>query len=175
MADSAGTTPVIGFSARAGTGRTTLLKKVIPHLRARDLRIAVIKHAHDDFDVDHPGKDSYELRKADVYQTLVASSRRKALITEFEAFQAEPTLSDLIADLDHEHIDLILVEGYSAEHYAKIELHRSGLDKPFLFQQDEDIIALAADQPVDVRDSLMQLDMNNAEAVADFIYHLLYA
>jgi molybdopterin-guanine dinucleotide biosynthesis protein B len=167
--------PVIGFSAFSGTGKTTLLKKVIAELRARDIRIAVIKHAHDDFDVDHPGKDSYELRKADVYQTLIASSRRKALITEFEAFQQAPTLNDLLADLDHENIDLILVEGYTREHFAKIELHRAGLDKPYLFENDSDIIALATDHPVDAEADLLLLDMNDARAIAGFIYDLVYS
>jgi len=167
--------PVIGFSAFSGTGKTTLLKKVIGELRARDIRIAVIKHAHHDFDIDHPGKDSYELRKADVYQTLISSSRRKALITEFEPYQTEPTLNDLIADLDHANIDLILVEGFKQEHFAKIELHRAGLDKPFLFQNDDDIIALAADHPVDTQNDLLLLDMNDAQAVADFIYNLIYS
>ena len=115
------------------------------------------------------------MRKADVYQTLISSSRRKALITEFEPYQPEPTLNDLIADLDHSNIDLILVEGFKQEHFAKIELHRAGLDKPFLFQHDDDIIALASDHPVDTRNDLLLLDMNDAQAVADFIYNLIYS
>jgi len=166
--------PVIGFSAFSGTGKTTLLKKVIAELRQRDIRIAVIKHAHHDFEIDHPGKDSYELRKADVYQTLISSSRRKALITEFEPYQQEPMLNELIDDLDHANIDLILVEGFKHEHFAKIELHCAGLGKPYLYQHDDDIIALAADHPVDTQHDLMLLDMNDAQAIAEFIYQLIY-
>lgn len=166
--------PVIGFSAFSGAGKTTLLKKVIAELRARDIRIAVIKHAHHDFDVDHPGKDSYELRKADAYQTLISSSRRKALITEFESYQAEPTLNELIDDLDHANIDLILVEGFKREHFAKIELHRAGHDRPYLFPDDSDIIALATDHPVQTESDLLLLDMNNAAAIAEFIFKLIY-
>ncbi|MBT3723091.1 MAG: molybdopterin-guanine dinucleotide biosynthesis protein B, partial [Gammaproteobacteria bacterium] len=121
--------PVIGFSAFSGTGKTTLLKKIIVLLRERDIRLAVIKHAHHDFEIDHPGKDSFELRKADAYQMLISSGKRKALITEFASFQQEPSLNELIDDLDHENIDLILVEGFKREHFAKIELHRESLNK----------------------------------------------
>ncbi|MBT4451310.1 MAG: molybdopterin-guanine dinucleotide biosynthesis protein MobB, partial [Gammaproteobacteria bacterium] len=70
--------PVIGFSAFSGTGKTTLLKKIIVLLRERDIRLAVIKHAHHDFEIDHPGKDSFELRKADAYQMLISSGKRTA-------------------------------------------------------------------------------------------------
>ena len=166
--------PVIGFSAFSGTGKTTLLKKIIVLLRERDIRLAVIKHAHHDFEIDHPGKDSFELRKADAYQMLISSGKRKALITEFASFQQEPSLNELIDDLDHENIDLILVEGFKREHFAKIELHRESLNKPYLFENDSDIIALATDHPVDTDPDLMLLDMNNPEAIADFIFNLVY-
>jgi len=166
--------PVIGFSAYSGTGKTTLLKKIIGLLRKRDIRLAVIKHAHHDFEIDHPGKDSFELRKADAYQMLISSGKRKALITEFASFQQEPSLNELIDDLDHENIDLILVEGFKREHFAKIELHREILNKPYLFENDSDIIALATDHPVNKETDLMLLDMNNPDAIADFIFNLVY-
>ena len=166
--------PVIGFSAYSGTGKTTLLKKIIVLLRKRDIRLAVIKHAHHDFEIDHPGKDSFELRKADAYQMLISSGKRKALITEFASFQQEPSLNELINDLDHENIDLILVEGFKREHFAKIELHRESLHKPYLFENDSDIIALATDHPVNTKTDLMLLDMNQPQAIADFIYNLVY-
>lgn len=166
--------PVIGFSAYSGTGKTTLLKKIIVLLRQRDIRLAVIKHAHHDFEIDHPGKDSFELRKADAYQMLISSAKRKALITEFETFQQEPSLNELINDLDYENIDLILVEGFKREHFAKIELHRKSLHKPYLFENDSDIIALATDHPVNSEAGLMLLDLNSPEAIADFIFNLVY-
>ncbi|MBC8211442.1 MAG: molybdopterin-guanine dinucleotide biosynthesis protein B [Gammaproteobacteria bacterium] len=166
--------PVIGFSAYSGTGKTTLLKKIIVLLRQRDIRIAVIKHAHHDFEIDHPGKDSFELRKAGAYQMLISSARRKALITEFESFQAEPKLFELIDDLDHANIDLILVEGFKREHFAKIELHRAALNKPYLFENDQDIIALASDHNQDIQTDLQLLDLNKPEMIADFIYRLVF-
>ena len=166
-------TAVIGFSAFSGTGKTTLLKKLIPILRAHNIRLAVIKHAHHDFEIDHPGKDSFELRKADAYQVLISSSKRKALITEFEQGQSEPCLASLIDELDHERLDLILVEGFKSEHFDKIELHRAALHKPFLFEQDKDIIALVSDGQLDDSARLPVLDINKPQDVANFILKLI--
>lgn len=165
--------PVIGFSAYSGTGKTTLLKKLIPLLRQRNLRLAVIKHAHHDFEIDHPGKDSFELRKADAYQTLISSSKRKALITELEPRQHEPSLDELIDDLDHQNIDLILVEGFKRAHFTKIEVHRQALKKPYLHENDPDIIALVTDHRIAVPPRLTILDLNQPEALADFIVNLI--
>jgi molybdopterin-guanine dinucleotide biosynthesis protein MobB len=161
-------TPVIGFSAFSGTGKTTLLTKVIPLLRLCKLRLAVIKHAHEGFDIDQPGKDSFEIRQAGTSQVLISSQKRKALITEYSD-QAESSLSELIDDLDHSCIDLILVEGFKREHFDKIELHRAALGKPYLYQQDDDIVALATDQPVIMTKDLPLLDINEPEQIAQFI------
>ncbi|MDR2989245.1 MAG: molybdopterin-guanine dinucleotide biosynthesis protein B, partial [Providencia alcalifaciens] len=76
------TLPLLGITAYSGTGKTTLLKKVIPLLRQRHVRVGLIKHTHHDMEIDTPGKDSYELRKAGADQTLVASNQRWALMTE---------------------------------------------------------------------------------------------
>ena len=165
-------TPIIGFSAFSGTGKTTLLTQLIPLLREKKLCLAVIKHAHQGFEVDHPGKDSFELRKADACQVLISSARRKALITEFDEHQHEPDLDSLINDLDHSKLDLILVEGFKREHFAKIELHRKALGKPYLFTEDSDIIALATDHSVTT--DLPVLDINRPQGIADFIYTRVY-
>lgn len=160
---------VIGFSAYSGTGKTTLLKKIIPLLRKQKLRLAVIKHAHHNFEMDHPGKDSFELRQAGAYQVLVSSSNRKALITEFESGEAEPGLAELIDDLDHKKLDLILVEGFKSERFAKIELHRQVMGKPYLHERDDNIIALVCDAEPPASVKLPILDINNPQGVADFI------
>ncbi len=115
--------PVLGFSAYSGTGKTSLLVKLLPLMKLQGLRIAMIKHAHHDFDIDKPGKDSFELRKAGAGQVLVSSAIRSALITEYE-IQVEPELNDLINRLDLNNTDLILVEGYRHLPFPKIELHR---------------------------------------------------
>src|SRR5689334_21649650 len=106
--------PTLGFAAYSGTGKTTLLRRIIPLLRERGLRVAVIKHAHHSFDTDVPGKDIYELRKAGAAQMLVASRHRSALVTEMTDV-GEPRLDDLLSRLDQVDVDLILVEGFKAE------------------------------------------------------------
>jgi molybdopterin-guanine dinucleotide biosynthesis protein MobB len=165
--------PIVGFAAYSGTGKTTLLTQLIPLLKLHKLRLAVIKHAHHDFDIDHPGKDSYELRHAGASQMLISSARRKALISEMDDLE-EPALTDLISDLDKSRFDLILVEGFKSEHFAKIELHRTTLGKPFLYESDDDIIALATDQTVSTSKNMALLDLNQPQQIADFIYKTIY-
>jgi len=159
--------PVLGFAAFSGTGKTTLLKQLIPLLAQRGVRTGIIKHAHHDFDTDKPGKDSYELRKAGARQVLVASDRRWALITENDTV-AEPELNELIARLDRENIDLVLVEGFKKVPFTRIELHRPSLGHPLLYPDDNSIIAVAADAALDTGD-LPLLDINDAVEVAEFI------
>jgi molybdopterin-guanine dinucleotide biosynthesis protein MobB len=159
--------PVLGFAAFSGTGKTTLLKQLIPLLAQRGVHAGVIKHAHHSFDVDKPGKDSYELRKAGARQMLVASDRRWALITENDTV-ADPKLDDLIARLDSGRIDLVLVEGFKQAPFARIELHRPSLGHPLLYPDDHHIIAVAADAALDTGD-LPLLDINDAAEVTEFI------
>ncbi|MFW5453833.1 molybdopterin-guanine dinucleotide biosynthesis protein B [Thioalkalivibrio sulfidiphilus] len=160
--------PVLGFAAFSGTGKTTLLTQLIPMLREQGLRISMVKHAHHDFDVDKPGKDSYELRKAGATQMLIASDRRMALMTEFEP-PADPRLQDLLAQLDPRRADLVLVEGFKHEHFPKIELHRPSLGKPLMFPEDTDIIAVACDAPLDRDCDRPLLDLNDLGAIRDFV------
>jgi len=159
--------PVLGFAAFSGTGKTTLLIRLIPFLEQRGVRVALVKHAHHDFDIDKPGKDSYELRKAGARQVLVASDRRSALVTENDELK-EPRLDDLIARLALDAIDLVLVEGFRHVPFPKIELHRPSLKQPLLFHEDASIIAVAMDFPVNT-DPLPRLDLNNTIMIGEFI------
>jgi molybdopterin-guanine dinucleotide biosynthesis protein MobB len=162
--------PIIGFSAFSGTGKTTLLKQLLPILREQGLRVTVIKHAHHQFDVDHPGKDSHELRLAGANQMLIASRRRMALVSEFDNEHAEPRLSELLLALDPDTIDLILVEGFKREEIAKIELHRPALGKPLLCANDPWIIAIATDAAVpDAPEALPRLNLNDPQEIAAFV------
>lgn len=159
---------LIGFAAWSGTGKTTLLEAVVTCLQARGYRVAVVKHAHHDFDIDQPGKDSHRLRQAGARQVMVASRRRWALITEHDDGRPEPRLAELLPQLDTEHLDFVLVEGFKHEPIPKIELHRSALGKPLIYPDDAHFIAIASDAQV-ANAGLPLLDINNPDAVADFL------
>lgn len=161
--------PLIGFSAFSGTGKTTLLKQVIPLLKQKELRVAVIKHAHHHFDLDQPGKDSFELRKAGADKTIICTTTRMAVITEFPTPDAEPPLQDIIDSIDTESFDLILVEGYKHLPFPKIELHRKSVGKPYLYQQDPNIIAIACDAELPHPTDITVLDINDVEGIAELI------
>lgn len=161
--------PILGFVAYSGTGKTSLLLQIIPLLKAKGLRIGMIKHSHHrKFDIDHPGKDSYRLRKAGAEQMLVASRKRWALMVEVENELEEPNLGQLLTNLNQDELDLILVEGFKHENYPKIEVHRPSLNRP-LFHQDDSIIAIACDAPLSQATDLPVLDMNHPEQVVAFI------
>lgn len=157
--------PVLGLIAPSGTGKTTLLIRLIALLQARGLRVGVVKQARDDFDVDFPGKDSYELRKAGVERLLLASERKSALICEHPQGD-DPQLQDILRMLDRDRLDLVLVEGFSQQSFAKIELHRQGRPPP-RYPYDPDIIALATERVLPA--PIPVLDINDPVAVADFI------
>jgi len=166
------TVPVLGFAAYSGTGKTTLLTRLIPLLNSRGINIAVVKHAHHDFDTDQPGKDSYELRKAGATQMLVASSRRSALIVERKR-ESEPRLAETLQQLDTSELDLVLVEGFKAETFDKIELHRPALGRPLRCAEDSNIVAVASDAPLPQVTHVPVLDLNEPGDIADFILEFL--
>ncbi len=158
--------PLLGITAYSGTGKTTLLKKVIPLLRQQQIRVGLIKHTHHDMDVDKPGKDSYELRKAGAEQTLVANQQRWALMTEISDSQALD-LSYLANRFDSDSLDLILVEGFKDEPINKIALYRRIVNRPLSDLLDQHVIAVASDEKLET--TLPQLNINQPEQVADFI------
>jgi molybdopterin-guanine dinucleotide biosynthesis protein MobB len=160
--------PVLGFAASSGTGKTTLLRALIPRLGARGLRIGVIKHAHHDFDIDQPGKDSYVLRKAGAEQMLIASDRRWALMTEQTQPRA-PQLDELLRKLDRDRLDLVLIEGFKGAPIPKIEIHRSAVGEAGLYRDDAWIIAVASDRPGELVDSPAALPLDDADAIAEFV------
>tara|TARA_R110002096_G_scaffold410258_2_gene609910 strand:+ start:462 stop:992 length:531 start_codon:yes stop_codon:yes gene_type:complete len=162
-------TPLVGFCAFSGTGKTTLLTRLIPILSAQGIRLAVIKHAHHNFDIDHQEKDSYRLRHAGATQMLISSSRRWALMTELHETQTELTLADLIDQIDHDSIDLILVEGFKKLSFPKIELHRPSLGHPVMCLEDSNVIALASDETCSVPEQVVCLDINEPKEIATFI------
>jgi molybdopterin-guanine dinucleotide biosynthesis adapter protein len=165
-------TPVLGFCAHSsGIGKTTLLIQLIPALISQGLRISVVKHAHHAFDIDHEGKDSFKLRQAGAVQTMVASPKRWALMTELvhtPHIEDEPNLAHLLAQMDSNLIDLVLAEGFKHEAIPKIEVHRAACGTPLLALVDDNIIAIATDTPLSI--SIPQIDLNDINAIAAFIH-----
>ena len=157
---------ILGLAGYSGSGKTTLLEKIIPLLADYGLRVAVIKHAHHDFDIDQPGKDSYRQRQAGASQVMITSARRWVLMQELRD-QAEPTLQECCARLAP--CDLVLVEGYKHADIPKLEVHRSATLHPYLYTIDPRIIAVVTDQRVPPPLPLPVLDINAPQAVTEFI------
>src|SRR5271169_3571336 len=128
-----------GFAGYSGSGKTTLLEKIIPLLKQRGLRISVIKHAHHDFDIDKPGKDSFRHREAGAHEVMIASGHRWALMHELRR-ESEPSLEELCALLSP--CDMVLVEGYKFSGIPKLEVHRAITGHPLLYPNDPNIIAV---------------------------------
>ncbi len=164
--------PLLGFAAASGTGKTTLLTQIIPLLKNHGVRIGLIKHSHHDFEIDHQGKDSYRLRKAGASPVMLVSNYRRAIITELTP-QQESCLDQQLEFFDQSELDLLLIEGFKTDAIPKIELHRPALKQALLYPNDPYIIAIATDSPLTTPDYLTQLNLNQAELIADFILTLL--
>lgn len=156
---------VIGLAGWSGAGKTTLVAALIPALRARGLTVSTLKHAHHDFDVDQPGKDSFVHREAGAQEVLISSSRRLALMRELRG-EPEPGLDALLVRLAP--VDLVLVEGFKRERLPKIEIHRAANGKPFLFPDDPLVCALVSDSPP-AACPLPQAGLDDVEAVAGLV------
>jgi molybdopterin-guanine dinucleotide biosynthesis protein B len=154
---------VIGLAGWSGAGKTTLLVKLIPELNRRGLSVSTLKHAHHAFDIDRPGKDSFEHRAAGASEVLIASRRRWALIRELRD-ETEPPLADLLRRLSP--VDLVIIEGFKASPHPKIEVHRAANGKTFLFPDVPNIRAIASDAAVpDAPVPVVHLD--DIAAIAD--------
>lgn len=155
---------LLGFAGYSGSGKTTLLEAVIAILTAQGLRIAVIKHAHHDFEIDKPGKDSHRHRTAGAQEVLIASKFRWALVHELRQ-ETEPSLHELCAQLSP--CDLVLVEGYKYAAISKLEVQRLAAGHPDLFPHDPHIIAVVTDRSDSL--PLPKLYINAPQEVATFI------
>ncbi len=159
---------VVGFSGYSGSGKTTLVEQLIARLKLAGQRVSVVKHAHHDFDIDHPGKDSWRHRQAGAFEVVVASDRRLAKIREYE-LQAEPTVHQLIAELYE--CDWVLVEGFKHADLLKIEVWRASANKPAQYPNDPFVVAICTDTPEQLPQptGLPLLDLNDPDAVAHFL------
>ena len=146
---------VIGLAGWSGAGKTTLLTRIIPHFIQQGLRISVIKHAHHDFDVDVPGKDSWVHRQSGAEEVLVSSANRWALMRELRG-EPEPSLPELLKKMSP--VDLVIVEGFRSGPHRKIEIYRKANGKPPLFPGDPAIAGIATDTVVETTLPVVPLD-----------------
>ena len=156
---------IFGLAGWSGSGKTTLLAAVIPELVARGLTVSTIKHAHHEFDIDRPGKDSWRHRQAGAREVMVASARRWAIMHELRE-DAEPTLDELVARMSP--VDLLLVEGWKRHPHPKIEVHRPSLGKTLLYPEDPHVVAIASDEAIAAPIPLLPL--GDPAAIAAFIW-----
>lgn len=159
---------LIGIAGWSGSGKTTLIVRLLPILTARGLTVSTVKHAHHGFDVDKPGKDSYEHRLAGATEVMVGSSVRWALMHEYRG-EEEASLDHLLRHMSP--VDLVLAEGFKSEPHDRIEVRRGG-EGEALWRRDRRVVALATDDPAregDVPVPVPVLPLEDAEAIADFI------
>jgi len=156
---------VLGVAGLSGSGKTTLITKLLPLLAQRGIRVATLKHAHHAFDVDQPGKDSYEHRKAGACEVIVSSARRWVQMHEV-GDGVEATLPQLLRRLSP--CDLVLVEGFKTERHPKMEVFRAAVGNSPLHPQDPAIVAIASDQSFPGAD-VPVVDINDIAAVADMV------
>ena len=156
---------LIGLAGWSGSGKTTLVTALVPLLIARGYAVSTIKHAHHNFDVDKPGKDSHVHREAGAHEVLIASDQRWALMHELRGV-AEPVLQDLVAHL--EPVDLVLVEGFKREAHPKLEVHRAAVGKALLYPDDLHVVAIASDPHLPSA-SIPSVSLNDISAIADLV------
>jgi molybdopterin-guanine dinucleotide biosynthesis adapter protein len=154
---------VIGLAGWSGAGKTTLLVKLIPEFRRRGLTVSTIKHAHHAFEIDQPGKDSFEHRQAGAGEVLIASSGRWALVHELRG-DPEPPLAALLRRLSP--ADLVIVEGFKAQRHPKIEVYRAANKRPFLFRDAANVRAIAADVAIPAA-PVPVVHLDDVPAIAD--------
>lgn len=160
------TIKALSFVAKSGTGKTTLLEKVIALLKERGYRVGVVKHDAHRFDIDHPGKDSHRLTAAGADTMLIASPEKLAMV---KRHAAPPPVEELLATYFAD-VDIVLTEGFKKSSMPKIELHRKERSATLLCRgeaHDPTLIAVASDEPLEL--DVPVLDLNDAGMVADFI------
>jgi len=155
---------IFGFAGWSGSGKTTLIEALIPRFVKHGLSVSIIKHAHHSFDVDRPGKDSHRHRQAGCREVVVVSEKRWAIMHELRD-EPEPSLEEQIGRVSP--CDLLLVEGYKHYPLPKLEIWRKENAKPLLHPEDEHVVAIASDTPLETR--LPRFDLNDRDGIGNFI------
>ena len=156
---------IFGLAGWSGSGKTSLMVRLLPELVGRGLSVSTMKHAHHAFDVDTPGKDSYEHRQAGATEVLVTSANRWALMHELRG-APEAQMEDLVARMSP--VDLLLIEGFKHHAHDKLEIFRREVGKPLLCVSDPRVVAVASDGAVPEA-RVPVIDLDDTRAIADFI------
>lgn len=159
-------TNVVGIVGWKNSGKTTLVTELVRHFRGRNLTVSTVKHAHHGFDIDQPGKDSFQHREAGAGEVMIASDKRWALMAEHD-LGARPALRDLVTRLSP--ADIVLAEGFKSDSHPKIEMHRD-LSQPLIARDDPSIIAVVTPEPKALADCPCPiLARNNIEAIGELV------
>jgi molybdopterin-guanine dinucleotide biosynthesis protein B len=156
---------IFGLAGWSGSGKTTLMVNLIPELVGRGLSVSTMKHAHHNFDIDQPGKDSYEHRMAGASEVMISASKRWALMHEVRG-DNEPSIDELITRMTP--VDLLIVEGFKSHAHPKMEIHRPEIGKPLLQSNDPEIIAVASSEKL-INLTVPVFNLNDIVGIADFI------
>jgi molybdopterin-guanine dinucleotide biosynthesis adapter protein len=159
---------ICGFAGYSGAGKTTLVESIVTELRLRGFSASVIKHAHESFDVDKPGKDSHRHREAGAYEVMLVSKQRMAILREWE-LEAEPRIQDIVGEMSP--VDWLLVEGFKAASIPKLEVWREANNKPIIYPNDPYVIAIVseANKALPEPTERAQLDINDPVQVVDYM------
>jgi molybdopterin-guanine dinucleotide biosynthesis protein B len=157
---------VFGLAGWSGSGKTTLVVDLIPEISSRGLTVSTMKHTHHRFDIDRPGKDSFNHREAGAQEVMIASSTRWALMQELRD-KPEPDIQELISHMSP--VDLVLIEGFKSYPHPKIEVYRPSIGKPVLFKDDPSVVAMATNEAMTMDINIPLLDLDDIVSIADYI------
>ncbi|MGA2493753.1 MAG: molybdopterin-guanine dinucleotide biosynthesis protein B [Roseiarcus sp.] len=155
---------IFGLVGRSGSGKTSLMVRLLPEIRRRGLTVSTIKHAHHGFDLDHPGKDSFRHREAGAKEVMLVADARWALMHEI-GDAPQPPLEDLVRRMAP--VDCVLIEGFHTHGHPMIEVYRPSEGHALLWREDSNIVAVASDGPLP-EVTVPVLDLNDAQAIATF-------
>lgn len=156
---------VMAFVAHSGSGKTTLVEALIALATGRGLRVGALKHDAHRFEIDRPGKDSHRFAAAGAETTVIAAADKLAVVRRHDQC---PPVDELVARYAGD-LDLVLVEGWKTSNLPRIEVHRPSLGRPLLSRGHPRLKAVAADSPLDEAAGVPVLDLNDPEAVLEFI------
>lgn len=160
--------PVVSIVAKSGTGKTTLLEKLIAEMKSRGYRVGAVKHDAHSFSIDHEGKDSWRLTQAGADTMLITSPAQIAMVKKNPRDEEIP-LAESIATYFGD-VDIVLTEGFKRSTMPKIEVHRRERSQTLLCrgeEQDPSLFAVASDEPLEL--DVPVFDINDAKGLSDLI------